>query len=77
MAGILKASTSTYEFSLDDLRALIAADLSVPTSSVTVEYVIQEVGGDPMDRYPGHKQVTKIKVSVDQTKSTTDHFMVR
>jgi hypothetical protein len=77
MAGILKASTSTYEFSLDDLRALIAADLSVPTSSVTVEYVIQEVGQDPMDRYPGHKQVTKIKVSVDQTKSTTDHFMVR
>jgi len=65
--GILKGSqtrTTVYEFTPDDLKELITNDLYEDVANVTVEYVIQEVGGDPMDRYPGTKQVTKIRVTV-------------
>lgn len=68
MAGILKSSVETYEFGLDQMKELIAADLQVDSACVEVRYVIQEVGGDPMDRFPGTKQVTKIEVTVNKTK---------
>ena len=64
MPGILKSEVSTYEFSLEQMKLLIAADLNVDPNRVTVTYVMQEVGGDPMDRFPGHKQVTRVEVSV-------------
>ena len=67
MAGILKSKVLTYEFGLDEMKALIAQDLRVNVDRVTVEYVIQEVGGDPMDRFPGHKQVTGVRVTVKDT----------
>lgn len=62
--GILRSRVSIYEFSLEDVKHLICTDLNVSPNSVTVEYVIQEVGGDPMDRFPGHKQVTGVRVTV-------------
>lgn len=65
---VMKAKTTTYEFDLNEIKGLIVSELCVPESAVTVEYVIQEVGGDPMDRYPGTKQVTKVRVTIDQTK---------
>jgi hypothetical protein len=64
MTGILKSKVSSYEFGLDDIKELIARDLSVPTECVSVDYVIEEVGGDPMDRFLGVDKVTKIRVSV-------------
>ena len=64
MAGVLKSKVSSYEFSPDDIKLLIAKDLDVPVEKINVEFVIQEVGGDPMDRYPGVKKVTGIRVSV-------------
>jgi hypothetical protein len=66
MAGILKSQIATYEFGLDDIKLLIAADLGVSAARASVEYVIQEVGGDPMDRFPGHKQVTGVRVTVKE-----------
>lgn len=66
MAGVLKSQVATYEFSLDDMKALIAADLGKPASQIEVEYVIQEVGGDPLDRFPGRGQVTKVRVTVKE-----------
>jgi hypothetical protein len=62
--AILKSKILTYEFGLDEMKALIASDLKVHVDRVSVEYVIQEVGGDPMDRFPGHKQVTGVRVTV-------------
>lgn len=59
-----KAQQTTYEFSTEQINFLVALDLGVASERVSVEYVIQEVGGDPMDRYPGVKQVTKIRVTV-------------
>ena len=64
MAGILKTKVSTYEFDLAAIRDLIAADIGVPADKVAVQYVIEEVGGDPMDRFPGTDTVTKIRVTV-------------
>lgn len=63
MPGVLKSTVSTYEFTLEQLRKLIADDLDCAAVSIDVEYVIQEVGGDPMDRFPGHKKVTGIRVT--------------
>lgn len=64
MAGVLKSKVSSYEFTPDDIKLLIAKDLEVDPAKVQVSYVIQEVGGDPMDRYRGTDTVTKIRVSV-------------
>lgn len=66
--AILKSKTTRYEFSLGEMKKLIAQDMKVPEEAIHVNYVIEEVGGDPMDRYPGTKQVTKIEVVVDETK---------
>ena len=64
MSGILKSKVSTYEFGLGEVKMMIAADLGRTVEEIEVEYVIQEVGGDPMDRWPGRQQVTKIRVTV-------------
>jgi len=64
MAGVLKSKVSSYEFAPDDIKLLIAKDLEVDIGSIKVDFVIQKVGGDPLDRYPGTDTVTKIRVSV-------------
>lgn len=65
MPGVLKSKVSTYEFDLESIKKLIAIDLDVDLNKINVEYVIGEVGGDPMDRYPGQKEVTKVRVTVN------------
>ena len=67
MAGVLKSQVATYEFSLDDMRKLIAADLDRHEDQIEVTYVVEEVGADPMDRFPGVEQVTKVRVKVNET----------
>jgi hypothetical protein len=62
--GTLKSVCTTYEFTLEAMQALIANDINQPVEKVDVEYVIEEVGADPMDRYPGVKRVTLIRVRV-------------
>ena len=60
----LKTSQTTYECTLEAIKDMIADRLDVDVKNVTVDYVIQEVGGDPLDRYPGRNEVTKICVTV-------------
>ncbi len=67
--SILKSKTITHEFSPDEISKLIAADLGVNPKSITVDFVIQEVGGDYMDRYGGIPTVTKIEVTIDELKN--------
>ena len=57
-------TTVRYEFEPAMLNKLIAKDLMVPEEQIKVDYVIEEVSGDPMDRFPGHKEVTKIRVTI-------------
>jgi hypothetical protein len=64
MPGVLKSTTSTYEFSVEELTRLIAVDMGTTTDKIDVRFVIEEVGADPMDRFPGHKEVTKISVTL-------------
>ncbi len=68
--SVLKTTLTTYEFDLDSMKALIAKDLDVHPQLVEVTYVIQEVGADPMDRFPGTKQVTKIRVTLTNKVTT-------
>jgi len=59
-----KAQQTTYEFSPEQIKLLVALDLGVASERVSAHYVIQEVGGDPLDRYRGTDTVTKIRVVV-------------
>ena len=64
--AFVKAKTTTYEYTLAEMKALICANIGAPTGSVTVRYRIEEVGGDPKDRYPGTKEVVGIEVTVKE-----------
>jgi di/tripeptidase len=60
----LKAKKVEYSFTPDDIKKLIAKNLGVAEGTIKVHYKIQEVGADPMDRFPGTKEVTEINVTV-------------
>ena len=64
MTSILKSKVSTFEYDLRSMESLIAADLKIPVTDIKVTYVIEEVGGDPMDRFRGTDTVTKVRVTV-------------
>lgn len=57
-------SEKKYQLTLDEVTKLIADNLDVDVKNVSVEFVIEEVGGDPLDRYPGTDTVTKLIVTV-------------
>lgn len=63
----LVAKTTTYEFVPDDIKKLIAESLKEEPKNVKVNFIIEEVSGDPMDRFPGRNEVTKINVTVNKT----------
>jgi len=56
-----------YEFTLDQMKALIASDLGVSTDKVSLQYVEGDIGyGDPMDRFPSPRGVVGIRVTVTE-----------
>lgn len=65
--SILKESTRTLEYKPEEMKKLIAQDLEVDPSRIDVKYVLTEVGGDPLDRFPGHKEVTSTRVIVKES----------
>ena len=62
----LKATNTTYEFTPDDIKLLIADNLKVDPKKVSVHFKLGEVGYDPMDRGHGRKEVTSIEVTVKE-----------
>lgn len=58
-----KDITTTYSLKPKQIKQLIADDLKVPIDEIEIDFIIEEVGGDMMDRYPGHNEVTKITVT--------------
>lgn len=60
---------TTYEFTLDDVKKLFSEALDVSVDRIKVRYIIEEVGGDPMDRFRGTDEVTRIEVTVDNKKN--------
>lgn len=65
-----KATTTVrYEVSLEDMKAMIAKELTVDPSRVSVSYKIGATGpGDPMDRYPAPTGVVGVTVTVTGEK---------
>lgn len=57
-----KDITTIYSLKPKQIKELIATDLGVPIDEIEIDFIIEEVGGDFMDRYPGHNEVTKISV---------------
>ncbi len=61
----LASKTITYEFTPQEIKQLIIDALELNESdTATVNFVIEEIGGDPLDRFPGYNDVTGIQVSV-------------
>lgn len=60
-----KSSQSTYECTLGDAKEMFAEKLGVDVSTISVHYVIEEVDADPLDRFPGRNDVTKIRITVN------------
>lgn len=56
----------TYRYNPEEIKKLIADHHKVDMKKVKVIYNIQEVGGDPLDRYPGVDTVTSISVTVSK-----------
>lgn len=62
-------TTVRYDVTLEDMKAMIAKELIVDPSRVHVDYKIGDtVTGDPMDRYPAHRGVVGITVTVTGEK---------
>jgi len=61
MPGILKSNISTYEFSLEQIKLLIAADLKCDVKDLDVQFVSQDVSG-PMERSPRY-EMKSVRVS--------------
>lgn len=57
-------TTTTVEYSVEEMKQLIASKF-FPGKQVDINFVIQEVGGDPLDRFPGHNEVTSVRISFD------------
>lgn len=60
-------TTTTVEYSAEEMKQLIASNF-FPGKQVDIKFVIQDVGGDrgdPLDRFPGHNEVTSVRISFD------------
>ena len=56
----------TYHLSPDEVKEVLTDYLEARGKDVSVHFKIEEVGGDPMDRYPGVDTVTDIQVTVKE-----------
>lgn len=65
--AILKSNKVTHEFSIDEIKKLIALDLNIPAKAISVSYNITDTSDDRFHHSP-NPQVTSIIVEVDQTK---------
>jgi hypothetical protein len=61
-------TTTVVDYPVDEFKSLLKEKI-FEGKEVKVEFVIQEVGADPMDRFPGHNEVTRVRVSFDGTPS--------
>lgn len=54
-------TVTTLTYSVEEFNQLVRAKL-FGQEDVDIHYDIQEVGGDPMDRFPGVEQVVGVRV---------------
>jgi len=59
-------TTTTVDYPVGQINKIISEKL-FSGLNVKIEYVIQEVNSDPMDRFPGRNEVTNVRISFDGT----------
>jgi hypothetical protein len=59
------STTTTVEYPVGEFKSMVAELMFAGKRNIKVEFVIQEVGGDPLDRFPGRDEVTKVRVSYE------------
>jgi hypothetical protein len=67
MPNLISKST-TYEFTTEEIEKMLVDAMGVKREAVAIRFVIEERGGDPMDRWPGSPTLVKVNVTVDNTK---------
>jgi hypothetical protein len=63
MALTPKITKTEYTLTPEEVCNIIAEKLGLPEDETNVRFVIREVGGDPMDRFPGTPTVVEISVT--------------
>jgi hypothetical protein len=58
--------TVIYKFSTEEIKKMLAADLSVPIEAISVKYDNVDVS-DPCDDWPQY-EIASVSVTVDRTK---------
>ena len=57
-------TTTTVEYPIDEFIDLVR-DRIFNRKCGDIQFFIQEVGGDPLDRFPGRPEVTTVRVKFD------------
>jgi hypothetical protein len=66
------SSTKTIiDYPVNEFDALLRQKL-FNGQDFKIKYVIETVGGDPLDRHPGYEQVTRIRLVFDGHPAITD-----
>lgn len=71
-----KNTKTTVEYPLAEFMGLLKEKL-FGGLAFKVEFVIEEIGGDPMDRFPGRMEVTNVRFVFDGVPSFLETNPVR
>jgi hypothetical protein len=69
-------TTTTVEYPVEELKQLIASKLFAG-KEIDIKFVIQEVGGDPLDRFSGHNEVTSVRITFEGTPQAEEVLDLR
>ena len=57
---------TTIEYPVSEFIELLMDQIGMNSSDVSVRFIIQEVGGDYLDRYPGQPQVVAVEICYEE-----------
>lgn len=65
-----KLIAKSYEFTREQIDEILKDEIREqldlpPNTEIKLSYKLQEVGGDPLDRFPGYKDVTGITILIE------------
>lgn len=57
---------TTVEYPVSEFIELLKDKFGMNNSDVSIRFIIQEVGGDYLDRYPGQPQVVAVQICYEE-----------
>ena len=57
---------TTIEYPVNEFIELLKDKIGMNHAEVSVKFIIQEVGGDCLDRWPGQQQVVAVQISYEE-----------